>query len=684
MHLSIHSIPFRKCLVALGSAVVLPIVAAARNRLGLAEMEYPLDRSVALCFLAIPFAWALAGVLTPTGGDGNVRGINRFGVAVASWLFATHFLSTLVGSFALGLALGSAIMAILGAPCLLRNCFRDHSRATSFPSTNTLGLGLIALLAMALIQPTIWATDYHDKINMGPQGHFAYMNQLANSLHYPPVDMVFPHMPRHYHFGVHLPIVLCMAAFGMRVDSATDLVELLTWGWIAMLFASLAWVIWGGRRGPALVAGIAAGLAGSFTLFATPDAGGYLRIGGQMILPPFASTFFQMPFSLGTALALTASGLFLESEKWNETGRGAAALAVVLCTLSFVNTTLFLASIGAMAGTLFCRLALSCRRGHIIQNRYWWQLLALGLAAMAFVCLNSLWGNIISPGSSRIVFAPTGFAGTASLSALYAMEIFGPMLVAFLALLAAPRLLGLPARFELQTLYLIFLVTGSVAVFNLFRFTQSWDIIKFGTVAHIYLGLLATGWCGHVLSSRRPALMVAGLCGLLLVCWSPASSMLLTAKKLYLENGGGLGNTFRQSPTVRDPAPGWKEMLRFIRTQLTAQEVVLSDPDLESRLALEAGIPQFTPTGWEVTFGIPASRIARRIELAQAMPSSAALYEAEGVRMVVSASPDRGVGRLLEAWIASGEAVELARFGTFTVGALRHSIANVDAVGDRP
>ncbi len=615
----------------------------------------------ALSLIGVPSSLQIGRYLVSDTKDSLFSAILAPVATAALWLSLIHIAALLSGSFAAAVMIAAGILCLIGIWTA-----RFTPPLPQLTKSQFAAVSAIALTAAAVIGPTIWLHDYHDKLNMGPQGHFSYISALANDKAYPPRDIVFPTELRNYHFGVHLPIAILISWTGWRVDVATDIVELITWSWCSLLFGLTAYWLFKRTLWALALGSIVGPLAGGWSMFSSIDpARGVPVIGGQMLQVPFASFFFQMPFSLGTCLFLTSIIILAESASSRAGWRRLAALAVLLIAQANTNSILFVVFAAGTSICLLCSLiyrpssAMPPTRADVTGI-----LATIAATCMLFFALNGLWRSLAGGAQSPSVIRLTlsGFTGDWPTSILYFAEVYGALILPILFLVLSGSLVGFTKESRVMRRFFLWTITGCLVIYNTFTHTQTWDIIKFSSAAQILASVVA---CGMIITLvRRPTFfrLVAGTCLLLATIWTPARSIFATNKALYGQTSThGSGLRFDQAVIQGE---SWLPRLTSdLRSRASAKDVVYAEPETERLLALLGGVPVSRPTGWEPVFGINRKLLDDRIELLESPGLTPRQLSSGGVQWMVRSPRGTGIDQLLDTWVEKGSAVVVSTHG---------------------
>ena len=329
--------------------------------------------------------------------------------------------------------------------------------------------------------------------------------------------------------------------------------------------------------------------------------------------------------------------------------RGAriAALGLVLSALSLGHVVLFAALLAALVVT-------EAYDGDTIGIRRVGELAALALAVLVVA---RLLGGFFTQGHGL----PTprlevhlGFEDTSASNLEWHLRSFGLLLP-----------LGLAGLFLLRRERLLFalLLSGSLLVLNTVRYAYSADIVKFGTLAAITLGVLSAAAIARVLSGR-PGLWRLLVAGALIV---PASAGGVLFPLTYALDLYEIPKAYREGPEELFPVD--VAAVVWLRGHARAGEMVYRSGRASHGYAQWGGLPQPEVSWTTKAFALPEGRIAAREQLLKVMPPDAGPWRRDGFRWFVldPSSDDKALNRYADAWIARGEARQAMSFGPLRI-----------------
>lgn len=614
-------------------------------------MLSPLPVAFALLSLALPLIWLAGRALAATmGGARSARAVVAPALGLSLWLLAIHASGRLARSFSVGLVVGTLVVALGGLVAALRARGRGVADpGPGAPLSRWCWLG--AVVAAGVMAPAALRWALHDELTT--TGHMSIPAQLQNDT-YPPRHLTFPSFELRYHYAFDLLVAVTTALTRLRVDHAIDAVLLACWGYSWCLL----WVLGerlGGRRGSGFLAASVTLFGGGMPFFSGPGFPppvatilGVFNVDDMWPNPPLTSYVFQHPWTLGLPLGLAA--LLVATERRCRAAPRLVVLGVLLVMLSITQFVLFLTLTGALAAQELFSGGLACRRGF---GRLFGAGLSVGralgfavLLAGVFLVAPRLGGFFNAPpdGAGSGLVVHLGVTSTLRGDVVWLFVSYGlllPLGLAGLALLPRARVL------------LAALIAGSLAILNLLRVEQTWDIAKFGTVAAIALSVSASAaiaWLG----SRRPRVLWLPVAAALFAGATAAGVAYPVIFGLKLR---GIPGLFHREAAPLPPADD--AAVRWLRTHVKPGELVYRRESASLGYALWGGLPQVW-IDWNVpAFGFSPARIASRQRLFQEVPAGPEPYLAEGVRWLVLDAGDAKLKRRAAAWIQAGRAREV-------------------------
>jgi hypothetical protein len=569
-------------------------------------------------------------------------------LALALWLLSVHAAALVTRSFVAGLRVGTLAVALAGLAS------RVHRGRASRGASEGPGLGpaAMALVALSTI-PVAWMAfnwAFHDEDLY--TGHMSISAEIQNDV-YPPRHLTFPDLPLRYHYGFNLLVACITALTRARVDVGIDIATVLLW----ICTGSVLWALgdlWFGRGWLTLLLTLFAG-GPPVCLFDPPGISGgppgRCRILGPGVLAPLVSNFFQHPWALGLPLSLSA--LLVFSAREHERRRARLVVLWLLCTaLSLGHVVLFMTVLPSIVAAEVWFAWTEERR----------PLGAAGLVATAAASVTAavvLGASVISFGGSgpaALVFKLGVGNGLADTLRWHAQS-YG---------VALPlALLGLPFVPRAGRVVTALLLGGSLLVVDTVRYVHSGDIIKFGVVASVAMALAGAAAVNRLILARRglrlaPRALLGGLCAALLLVssWGGLAFALFffskTVDRYYAH-------------ALPPMAPDDQRAASFIRSRVKAGEMVFRREGPAAGYAQWAGLP--VPwSDWATRgFGFPQERFDARSRLCKALPAAPGPYLAEGIDWFVLEPADATLGARADAWIAGGQAAQLATFGRLRV-----------------
>jgi hypothetical protein len=202
-------------------------------------------------------------------------------------------------------------------------------------------------------------------------------------------------------------------------------------------------------------------------------------------------------------------------------------------------------------------------------------------------------------------------------------------------------------------------------VLNAFRYSHSSDMVKFGVVAAIGMGLAGAAVIDRILRKMRGRSLPArvGLAGLAAALTLGATSGGLAFALFFFWKGA----TRYFGVAVPGLPPDDARAASFIRGKVRAGEIVFRREGRALGYAQWAGLP-IPWSDWGVSaFGFSPEQIGARQALLKRLPADTDEYLAEGIDWFVLESVDWQINGHADRWIAGGKATQLATFGGLRV-----------------
>jgi hypothetical protein len=461
------------------------------------QVENPIPRAYALLSLALPLVLAAGFALAERASDDRqTRRVIAPALAIAAWLSAVCAIARLFHAFLPGLALGTLLVAAGGAVHLAP---RLRALTLHRPAREAWPVIAFAVVAVIAIWPAV-QHYFHDETI--PTGHLSTVCQLQNG-HYPPRYSFFPQYEFKYHYGFDVLAAMVSGLFRTSVATSIDVVTVVMWAYTVFLAAHLGQRLAGARFGvlTAFFALWGGGMPFGCPSFASPIAGQLLGdcfTGGFKFNPPVSAYFFQHPFGLGIPLALAALCLLADRESGPRPWRY-ASFGVLFVALYLGQVVLFF-GLGASLAVAEC-----FEGRHLSRTRALFVLATLVPVAIAAKNLGA-WGAPAPYEVGRLLDWHPGVADTWKGTLIWHTRVY--------ALLLPLGLLGI-ALMRRERLVLILLVAGCLVVTNTVRYKQTWDIVKFATVAQLVLSIGASAVAVRLLQWRPSRRVVGALRGVL-------------------------------------------------------------------------------------------------------------------------------------------------------------------------
>jgi hypothetical protein len=610
-----------------------------------------------LALLATAYvAWRWAGHLAsdlPPHGRGALWGA----LVVSLPLVVVGLVGRAAGRLDAGLG-AWLLVSLAGAAWARRQSLREPRPLPAMPAPR--GWAVLGATLLIAAVYAVLATKYQMHDEHAIFGHKSMVEQLRAG-HYPPYFPPIPAQSARYHYGFDVLAGLLAHAWGWGSDLSLDvtmlaLVVLLSWAAAALVadagvpraapFAAVAIHLGAGLSWLTL-AGVEGRHPRCLIQYHHPTC-------GVELFPTPILNLFQHPVSLGVPLMLVVWLLvrrLVEDERWT---RWAAPLVLILPALALGQVVYFaLGVLAALAAALV--VAVSTRRPAGL-------LRLVGVVLVAAVVARLL-GGMLEPAS---VIDPNlilrrkimGFPSPELVPIL--RHHVANLGVGFLILPVVVVLALVRRHFLLLTLSAFAL--GGIAVFHMFTYVRSWDIVKFPSASAFALTLLyvivvdarLAGGGVVVPWLRRGGRALLLGSGLLVVVW--LAWPLRQELRLY-----DLG-TYKPDPIVR-PAIDW------LRAQPhTRHELVLAQTNVAQELAVFGGLSVVASDGDFYAMGVKLSELQRQEQLAaraRATLDRAALREL-GVRWLVYSDEElRNLGPSAQQQLTSTTTPDLAVVATF-------------------
>ena len=612
-------------------------------------LSNPMPLFCSALVLALPGLYLLGrGLGRRFTSDRAVLGVLSPGIGLAAWLLGVHIAGSMSRSFPVGLWAGTIMPSAIGLGLHLAT-LTGWRRGVPSPGVSEpfrLEMYVLAVAMAAMIIPAALGWCFHDEVLVS--GHMSIASQISNGV-YPPRNMTFPEFPYRYHYGFNLLCALVMAIFRLDVSWAIDVVGVVSWGYICCLLWVLGECLFG--RSAGWPTALITMLGGRLPLGCPEPTGGpspaatwlgRCAVEGSWIAPPFVSNHFQHPWALGMPLGLCAILIsmqrtkpFPRSEVWR-----LATLGMVLVAVSLSQVVMFACLLGAIT-VVEWRSQGSVRRSLAI----------LALGAGVLILARQLGGFFTPPpdGSALGIVLSGGIAPTLSASIRWNWESFG-----VLALLGIVGLALLPR----ERLLFGILACGSAIVLNLFKYTRTWDIVKFGNVLALCLGVGAGGLVYRVLRKHSATWVRAlVLAGAMLAVWGGLAFLAAFAAKVRGIPPGGYPRK------VEKPSPQDARAIEWLRLHASPEQLVYRQGPAGLGYALWGGLPP-AAFGWTTArqFGFGEQRLLEREYLQTVLPDAPGQFRHQHVDWFVTDQSNAALEELMERWIRRGEAIVRAEF----------------------
>jgi hypothetical protein len=594
--------------------------------------------AIPLLILLLPLVWraAYASVVLATEN----RALSRMlapGIGLAAWLLAIHVVGLLSHSYYAGLIGGTVLVAALGGASF-RLKLPTEGRSSRASRWMFVGM-LVAVLPM--VGPELrWSV--HDECLV--TSHISIPLEMQNGI-YPPRHLTFPQFELRYHYAIDLAGAAFSSLLGnLDMKVAVHLLAILLWGYTFCLLWTWGQRCLGGRySGP--VAAVTTLFAAGFPAFcrSLQPLSLYLvsdcRSDEMWITPPVISNFLQHPWSLGIPLWIALLLIFDCREAAMGSGGRAvwwwATMTVLALALSLSQVVLFFCLVASV-------IAVGCLDGFRLSPGRILLFIPWGLAVLRIaILLRGFFATVAEPQGIGIEFHPFWTDHRIWQWASWHLQSFG-----FLLPLG---LLGL-AFVRKERLLFSLLVAGSLLVRSFFRYTHSWDIVKFTMVTQVAFALLSAAVLTRAFESRKFRLLgVLGLAGCIAfgVGWSVALSLDMPKRFFCKELG---------------PRPGPDQAaIDFLRLRIGAGEGVFRTENADAYSAY-GGLPQPNWDAGVLSFGFSDWLFSARQTLMQNPSAAPEDYSRQAFQWMVLGPKDGQLLTFAERWAADGRAQLAAEF----------------------
>jgi hypothetical protein len=367
---------------------------------------------------------------------------------------------------------------------------------------------------------------------------------------------------------------------------------------------------------------------------------GFCNFGGLLRNSPIVSYHFQHPWTvglpIGLCLLLVVDAAPRRAPRW-------IAMLWLLATLAISQVVLFASLAAALP------VAELANRKH----RGWTSVGLTVVAVLGAIGLASRTGGFFGSGPAGLGLEfHLGVANTLTGSLDWIVRVFGFLLI-----------LGVLGHFWARRPVLVYglLALGGLAVIDTIRYKQTWDIVKFATVATIGLAIPSAVALARLVANKAPLPRILGVLGFAAVVASGVG-----AHAALLLDLAGVPAMYRRTPPSmpQDDA----QAAAWLRRNMPATTVMYRNQRQYLPYAVWAGLPQ---AWFDARHAHAAQPTRERTALLRRMPADPAAYLAQGLRFFVLEPADRQVVKYAEKWIATGAAVERVRFGKIRIIELR-------------
>jgi hypothetical protein len=591
----------------------------------------------------LPLVWR-AGLALARLATEDVR-LSRFlapGVGLALLLLGVHVVGLATGSFYVGLYAGTIGAGALGAASLRKRLPGEGSHELT-PWWIWIGMGLAAAL---LLGPVLYTTK-HDECVI--TGHVSIPSEMQNGI-YPPRHLAFPLYELRYHYGFDLATAVVSSLLGrLDVSVTVHLLALLLWAYAFCLYWQVGERLVGGRvAGPVTATCVLFAGGAPYFCEVTPTLQ-YLTSmctrGGTWIVPPAASTFLQHPWSLGLPIFAALLLVWIRRSDGKGNARwGWLLLSVLAQVLGLAQAVLFVCAVPSMVLDASWRSRRLSGRALAMSGAW-----ALAMFAVARL-LHGFFAPTVEPSQGKVEWHPFWLDAPASEWLAWHLEGFGALLP-----------LGIAGLFVLRRhrVLLGVMAAGGLVVRDAFRYTPTWNIVKFAAVSQVALAIL-TAAC-LTAAFARPRLRVAGALGL------AASTAFGFVWPLSI--AAMVPHTIQASQCPRLPPGPEAEAVDFLRRRVSAGEAVYR-PESAPLYAMQGGLPQQTWDWGTEGFGFGEHLYEERRWLIS-HPDDLEAFRRQGFRWLVLGPFDRRELVAARSWVSEGKADVAGEFPPLTVYRLR-------------
>ncbi len=586
------------------------------------QVPRPFTMWVSLLAVFLPGIWRLGKIiLSRAGFSQETASILTPAVTIALWVASVHLAGLAFHNFYYGLISSNIILGVTGY-ILPGRLIKFKYQA---PDEKHI---YVAVLNCFIIAPVVFLTDWHDTNLIS--GHFSLTEQILNGA-YPPHHLTFPEYTHPSHYGINTFYASVAAVLAFSVESAIDLTTFLLWFYTGLLGGYISKKFFGEKNGAlgVFITCFASGFP-FFAMFFADDFTSYKKdvlVGLLTFIPPkqanqpISHFFFQHPFSIGLPIFLSLIIAFFVAKEKNISSKiyyGIIALFIFI--LGIGNTSLFLATIGALGACILVQLYEKEHKDLIIGNFY-----ALAVGIIGFVLFSGSFDTVSGgvKGSISISAAPLG--GDLFRTILWNFDNLG-----LIVILAAFGLYKLK-EFRLFQVFAACIIVGGVFIFNVLVYKHSHDIIKFSVVANIIAAILAVGALGRLRSFNvyiYRALLV-------MVCFNGVTFPFVgTVINPFADTNEKLLNVHKlHNLQISNDAI---DTMAWLRANVKNTEIVLQSKHWDLSFAMHAGLASFRPDWGAKSFAFSREHIALREDMLR-YPEKYSVddFYKQGVRWIV-------------------------------------------------
>jgi hypothetical protein len=601
-------------------------------------------------------AFALNEAIFPRG-DRSLSTIPAICIVIA--LLPAHILALACGSLTIGLALAWSALGTAGYAWIIRHRQEFYSAISMDRARRMRRLAIVALATLPIALPTI-LLNYSDEAY-----HHAIIAQLQNGV-YPPRYGYEPSLPLKYHYAFDLAGAIVTGLLRVRLDHAIDLLSITLWPCTFLTLWRVGEYVGGKRAG--LFVALAVCFSGGWPFLAqmAPPCP-QCTLNGLQINPPFIHYFFQHPWSVGVPIfGLVVLQRASLSRLPNQT-MGVAALTCSLAMLSLSEVVLFVTTVAALGLTEAWRLV---RFGHRTSVAV---LIGLGLSLVSAKLIGGFFASGDYPPAGGLFGTAFELRQFADFDAVLGQFQWNLASFGLVPILGSIGLLW--ARSE--QVFLTILAVICLVLANFLVYEYSWDIVKFGMVSFIVLGIGAgitltnlTQWANNFIRRTALTATIVALAGegivyplIMLSSYNPSARSIFSAQSItpYFS---------RAYPVATDDA----RAVSFLRKNMAPWEIVYRTTEKAEPYAVWGGLATEQP--WDMyasdsrdndMYGLGQKKFETRKDLARISGNWLDRLLSEHVSWVVTDPENTAENAVLDCAEGQGRVSLAAQYGNIRV-----------------